>query len=194
MAGNKADAPVDAPRTTVHQRALANLFDVVFLAQSEVRYSPEEAGRKLLGPRIDCEGSGCRVIPFDDSQVSLPSVSRPPVDLEGALPAQLSGLVNPDVLLKDDGEDTTFSGSSYLDEVLRKDPDAYLSFAKRLLRLGLAGAASSSRCTVCPFFVLKSDGLLRCVWDCRGANAWFRAPPKMDIGGAATCATTYQMV
>ena len=49
---------------------------------------PEEAARRLLGPRWDYNGDGCAVEPFDPARLSLPSVGGSPVLLNNVLDEQ----------------------------------------------------------------------------------------------------------
>ena len=72
--------------------------------------------------------------------------------------------------------------SSYTDERMRGDMNLQRSFARRLLRCGVAGITNNSKERVTPFFVHKKNGKQRLVLDCRRVSDKFRDPPSPDLG------------
>ena len=75
---------------------------------------------------------------------------------------------------------------TYLDEVFRRDPEAYADFIADLAERNMVEFRTSAACVITPFFVNKKNGRLRLVLDCRSANELFSAPPDIALAAGYT--------
>ena len=71
----------------------------------------------------------------------------------------------------------------YMDVILKHDKDMYEDFVYDLWSRGMLTFGKDHRSTITPFFVIKKNGRLRLVLDCRRSNEFFAKPP--DIAMAA---------
>eukprot|EP00438_Fugacium_kawagutii_P013651 Skav213124 [mRNA] locus=scaffold107:139529:142876:+ [translate_table: standard] len=71
----------------------------------------------------------------------------------------------------------------YMDVILKNDQGMYEEFVRDLWSRGMLTFGQEHRATITPFFVIKKNGRLRLVLDCRRANEFFTEPP--DIAMAA---------
>ena len=149
-----------------------------------------EAARQLLhtSHSYDCEevASVTTVRPYQRDNVAIPQVgSQPPRVME------VLDNVGREVLedfshsmLLDHQEwgkvcEKQSHVKTYMDERLKSDPQLYQQFIRDLYKRNMLSFTSSAEHIVTPFFVVKKNGTLRLVWDCRGVNQRFRNPPPL---------------
>ncbi|CAE8638556.1 unnamed protein product, partial [Polarella glacialis] len=69
----------------------------------------------------------------------------------------------------------------YMDAVLSNDPAKYISFIRGLFDRGMIRFVSHSLDRITPFFVVKKNGKLRLVLDCRRVNMRFKKCPPVAM-------------
>ena len=74
----------------------------------------------------------------------------------------------------------------YGDKVLEHDRSAYVQFVKDGLSRGVLRLGARRREKVKVFFVVKKDGTLRLILDCRRSNVHFADPPRAALFSAAS--------
>ena len=72
------------------------------------------------------------------------------------------------------------------DTTLQNDPIKYGQFVKDLWEKGMLRFTSEPKDLVTPFFVVKKNGKLRFILDCRGVNKRFRPPPALALAAGSS--------
>ena len=77
----------------------------------------------------------------------------------------------------------------YRAEIFKKDRTHYVSFINEGARRGLFSFTKDKMESVAPAFVVKKDGRLRIIFDCRRSNRWFIRAPHVPLFSGAGFAT-----
>ena len=154
-----------------------------------------EAVEELLhaSSTYDGEESSNTVRAYDRDLVSLPGCGDQPISLAEVMDEQGRELVKDPLsyMMRDDDEwgemiehGETFQ--PYMDTRLQADPTMYAGFIKDLVGKGMLDFTRRPADLVTPFFVVKKNGKLRFILDCRGVNRRFRDPPPLALAAGST--------
>ena len=180
--------PPPSPGTEAQQAAVKHIWGSCARRYTKCSFSEPEAARQLLGGHLDYLGDGCKVVAYSRDLLSLPDMSRRPVDLMSVMTGSLCKTMEPDIMLADEGVQADNLKSAprqgYTDVVLKGSRAERLAFYKRLAACGIVVPLAKPRSHITPFFVEKKNGKQRLVLDCRISNSLFRRAPPMDMGGA----------
>ena len=89
-----------------------------------------------------------------------------------------------------DAERTMLSGDAehrgerpkiYMDDALKRDKKLYLQFVVDLYKRNMIRFSETCASVITPFFVIKKDGRLRLVLDCRETNLLFKESPNIAM-------------
>ena len=150
--------------------------------------SVQAAVSELLGAPPSYGGDACMIAAFDETRVSIPVLGSRPTPLVDVLPLDarecLESFAEKMVLPKEELEAVLAEGvgKPFMDQRLKREPGLYDAFVKRMSESGLLRFGRSSKIQVAPFFVLKKNGSLRMILDCRPSNKVFRKPPHVRLG------------
>jgi len=160
--------------------------------------SSREAFEELLGSSAGASayqappGSGTTVRPYDKDLVAWPEI--------GDQPVPLSKTGSPSLLRLIGGPPSAWMWSEtelkkrlveepmprlYKDEVFARDRSAYLGFCREGLARGIFTVGRKRKGKVEPFFVIKKNGMLRIIMDCRQVNRLFKKPPGVNLFSGA---------
>ena len=155
----------------------------------------QEAVQELLrtNSTYDGEETSNTVRPYDRDLVSLPDCGDQPIPLSQVMDDRGRELVKDPLafMLRDSEEcgkmvehDETFQ--PYMDPRLQADSALYAVFIKDLVDKGMFDFTLRPGDLVTPFFVVKKNGRLRFILDCRGVNKRFRDPPPLALAAGST--------
>ncbi|CAE8608177.1 unnamed protein product [Polarella glacialis] len=183
---------LNAAQTAAQQAILSEVAQAQISAPD--LYSSREAVHELLRSSFDYTGSRLEseaqatVRSYSRGDVSIPVVgTKAPkaadiMDDKGReilQDAQRTMLLTPDEwgAVCESGEVVV----PYMDVVLKKDTAAYYQFIKDLYDRGMIRFTDRARSLITPFFVVKKNGKLRLVLDCRAVNRMFKRPPSVAM-------------
>ena len=165
------------------------------LKRPQTRCKMREAIQELLHTPISYSGDEnmSTVRPYERCLVSLPECGSAPVPLHEVLDAEgrdlLKGSFN-SMLLDDEEWGEVIEHETpikpYMDTTLQNDPIKYGQFVKDLWEKGMLRFTSEPKDLVTPFFVVKKNGKLRFILDCRGVNKRFRPPPALALAAGSS--------
>ena len=165
------------------------------LKRPQTRCKMREAIQELLHTPISYSGDEnmSTVRPYERCLVSLPECGSAPVPLHEVLDAEGRDLLEGsfDSMLLDDEEwgeviEHETPIKPYMDTTLQNDPIKYGQFVKDLWEKGMLRFTSEPKDLVTPFFVVKKNGKLRFILDCRGVNKRFRPPPALALAAGSS--------
>ena len=182
-----------------HGQRLArnSLFEQVQAAPHlpELFVRRREAARELLAtyqPSYTHRAARCKVRPYDRALASIPAVgSLAPevvdaIDLAGR--EVIEGFQHT-MMLTLGGRGRVVESEPplrpYMDEVLRRDKEAYYQFVTDLRERNMLGWWTTEPDDI---ITPNKNNRQRLVWDCRVPNRRFKAPPPMAMGSGAAWA------
>lgn len=187
-------APVAAdPPTAAQAEAQNSILNAVVLNENSSSCKPQlEAVHELLRSGhsyVSAELAPTTVRAYDRSRVSIPQVGAcvpQAADIIDDLGREI--LLNPSRMFADfDSLGSCFDNANpvkpYMDETLRNNPIAYANFVADLYERKMISFRCKAKSIVTPLLVIKKDGRLRLVLDCRATNRLFA--PSPDIALAA---------
>jgi hypothetical protein len=160
--------------------------DIRSFDAADARQVTQEAVDELLGSTGPLYGDGgaTTVRPYDPALLAWPAMDGKGLPLARDAPDDVMSYVEGNALgwvrtRSDVRKDTrhTAMPQLYRDEIFKNDRKHYVSFINEGARRGLFSFTKDKMESVAPFFVVKKDGRLRIIFDCRRSNRWFiRAP------------------
>ena len=177
--------------TLAQRKAQNSILDAVVKNQhSKTCMTQQEAVHELLlESHLYTDASCDSVAPttvrsYDRAKVSLPDVNSAPVP-------QVLDIIDPHgrEILKD-AERTMLSGDAthrgerpkiYMDDALKRDKRLYIQFVVDLYKRNMIRFSETCASVITPFFVIKKDGRLRLVLDCRETNLLFKESPNIAM-------------
>ena len=177
--------PQNAQQDLVKTHVLSAVRD---LAAFSTTMSPAEAFGELRGASIYEEDPSGPVRDLDPVTVSLPEAGSRPVPLATLYGDGGEQFVQ-EFLTKALAQTETVEAAlerapaaPYMDENFRRQRPAYVAFLRRLIACNMIElTAKAGREQVGVFGVAKKNGKVRMVIDCRRSNAWFVAPPHVQL-------------
>jgi hypothetical protein len=150
---------------------------------------PGKAIASLLKGRSVYDNSGSTTVaPFVYGRVSVPSdVKAAPLlihQLPDADSILLKGFVaSQQRSAKEQANHAEVFGSAgcHTDPRLLKRPEDYSRLIRQCMKIGLVRLTLFCKCDLGVFFVIKKNGTLRMIVDCRKANLCFVDPPGVDL-------------
>ncbi|CAE8609395.1 unnamed protein product, partial [Polarella glacialis] len=150
---------------------------------------------RLLGSSSGDGEVSTTVRPFDPALLSVPTVGTHAPSVVQVLDSVGVEVVEDfahSMLLDDDALGRILEEQDpihpYMDPILKNDKAQYHEFVHSLYKRGMLAFTSHARELVTPFCVVKKDGRLRLIFDCRVVNRRFRRPPKIGLGSGASWA------
>lgn len=190
MAGFKSSSSSSPSRSTQAQQLAHHLLlkSVCNIPKSANHVQPREAIYELLRCGLSSYGSEeearSTVRSYNKALISLPDSGAQVFDAGDLIDDVGRGILqDPYHHLFEHNMSSKKSVKPYMDEVLRNSPSLYHEFVGDLYDRGMLTFATFKKAGITPFFVIKKNGKLRLVLDCRATNEHFKRPP--DIAMAA---------
>lgn len=160
--------------------------------RASAHISTREAVCELLHSRASSgyfeeEASGTTVRPYQRELVSLPNPGASVMDasvLVDQTGRDILQAYDTSMLRDFEKEPPPHSPDKikpYMDVQLANSKPLYNQFIRDLWDRNMIEFASSCKCTVTPFFVVKKNGKQRLVLDCRSSNVFFKDPPDIAM-------------
>ena len=190
MAGFKVSSTSSSSKMTQAQQLAHHLLlkSVCNIPKSANHVQPREAIYELL--RCGLSSYGCEeearstVRSYNKALISLPDSGAQVFDAGDLIDDVGRGILqDPYHHLFEHSISSKKSIKPYMDEVLRSSPPLYHEFVGDLYDRGMLTFGTFKKAGITPFFVIKKNGKLRLVLDCRATNEHFKKPP--DIAMAA---------
>ncbi len=181
---SSAPAPACALAATEH---IASAYAALGPRPSDL---PDDAGcyHDILSSSTCYSSDRNDVVPFDMDKVSWPPLGAKQIPLLDNLEsADSDRLRNWEQTLLRDIPSTEPAPRVHNDPVLFKDPRTYARFLERLFDCGMLrfDKANGRAASLGAFFVRKSNGQLRLIFDTRALNLLFRDPDTVALPTAA---------
>ena len=157
-------------------------------------YSEREAVQELLHstPSYSKEVE-TTVRPYSKDLVSLPGVGATVPDLHSLLDPHgrelLEDPISAMMLSPQEWGEVVEKGGRikpFMDTILQHDAAKYQDFIRGLYDRGMIHFTWRPKDIITPFFVVKKNGRLRLVLDCRAVNQRFRDPPPLKMAAGST--------
>ena len=172
--------------------------DVRSFDAADARKVTQEVVDELLGSTDPLYGDGgaTTVRPYDPALLAWPAMDGKGLPLARDAPDDVMSYVEGNALgwvrtrssVRKDTRHTSMP-QLYRDEIFKNDRKHYVSFINEGARRGLFSFTKDKMESVAPFFVVKKDGRLRIIFDCRRSNRWFIRAPHVPLFSGAGFAT-----